>query len=83
MEEQKKYAEAEKAYSAAKDVDGVIRMNLNFLQNPEKAFELVRYLNSLLHLTSQGKLDPKKVLGLWRSFVKLRLGTYEQQLNSF
>jgi WD repeat-containing protein 19 len=46
MEEQKKYVEAEKAYSAAKDVDGVIRMNLNFLQNPEKAFELVRQTRS-------------------------------------
>lgn len=46
MEEQKKYTDAEKAYVAAKDVDSVIRINLDFLQNVEKAFELVRQTRS-------------------------------------
>jgi WD repeat-containing protein 19 len=46
MEDQKKYVEAEKAYNAAKDVDSVIRINLDYLQNIEKAFELVRQTRS-------------------------------------
>lgn len=41
-EDQGNYAEAEKAYLAAKDIDNVIRLNLEHLKNPEKAFELVR-----------------------------------------
>eukprot|EP01112_Ceratiomyxa_fruticulosa_P008153 TRINITY_DN2109_c0_g1_i1.p1 TRINITY_DN2109_c0_g1~~TRINITY_DN2109_c0_g1_i1.p1 ORF type:complete len:1418 (-),score=299.30 TRINITY_DN2109_c0_g1_i1:29-4282(-) len=41
-EEQGQYQEAERAYILAKDVDNVIRLNLDHLKSPEKAFALVR-----------------------------------------
>eukprot|EP00026_Physarum_polycephalum_P003547 Phypoly_transcript_03560.p1 GENE.Phypoly_transcript_03560~~Phypoly_transcript_03560.p1 ORF type:complete len:493 (+),score=71.34 Phypoly_transcript_03560:931-2409(+) len=41
-EDQGNYLEAEKAYMAGKDFDNVIRLNLEHLKNPDKAFDLVR-----------------------------------------
>ncbi len=35
------YAEAEKAYMAAKDYDNVIRLNLEHLKNPDKVIVIV------------------------------------------
>lgn len=46
MEEQRRYVDAEKAYGVAKEVDAVIRLNLDFLGNPEKAFQLARETRS-------------------------------------
>eukprot|EP01116_Phalansterium_solitarium_P013666 TRINITY_DN3106_c0_g1_i10.p2 TRINITY_DN3106_c0_g1~~TRINITY_DN3106_c0_g1_i10.p2 ORF type:complete len:1339 (+),score=616.68 TRINITY_DN3106_c0_g1_i10:197-4213(+) len=46
MEEQRRYPDAEKAYSVAKEIDSVIRLNLEFLGNPEKAFNLARETRS-------------------------------------
>lgn len=43
---EKSYIEAEQAYEKAKDVDSVIRLNLQFLDNPQKAFSLVRTTRS-------------------------------------
>ncbi len=47
MEEQRKYAEAEKAYAFAKDYDNVIRINLEYLGNPEKVFNYSHHLSSI------------------------------------
>lgn len=45
-EAERAYAEAEVAYDKAKDYDSVIRLNLQFLDNPQKAFQLVRTTRS-------------------------------------
>ncbi|EDO29788.1 predicted protein, partial [Nematostella vectensis] len=42
-----KYREAAKAYEAAKDYDNVIRINLDFLQNPEEAVRIVKETQSV------------------------------------
>lgn len=36
MESYRKYYEAERAYLIAKDLDGVVRLNLEYLGNPQK-----------------------------------------------
>eukprot|EP00466_Bigelowiella_natans_P012081 jgi/Bigna1/52322/estExt_Genewise1Plus.C_70063 len=46
MEAQKKYTEAASAYERANDVDNVIRVCLKHLDQPQRAFELVRKNNS-------------------------------------
>uniref|UniRef100_A0A7S3LUV7 WD repeat-containing protein 19 n=1 Tax=Palpitomonas bilix TaxID=652834 RepID=A0A7S3LUV7_9EUKA len=46
-EAQKQYKEAEKAYERAKDMDSVVRLNLEKLSRPEKAFPIVRQTRSL------------------------------------
>jgi WD repeat-containing protein 19 len=42
LEREKKFADAERAYVKAKSLVDVIRLNLSKLNNPKKAFELVR-----------------------------------------
>ena len=46
MESQGKFKEAEFAYTKAKETDSIVRLNLQNLDNPEKAFDLVRTTNS-------------------------------------
>jgi WD repeat-containing protein 19 len=45
-EASKQYLEAADAYEKAKDIDSVIRLNLKYLDNPGKAFDLVRKTRS-------------------------------------
>ncbi|XP_031560697.1 WD repeat-containing protein 19-like [Actinia tenebrosa] len=42
-----KYKEAARAYEAAKDYDNVIRINLDYLQNPEEAVRVVKETQSV------------------------------------
>jgi WD repeat-containing protein 19 len=42
-----KYRDAAQAYEAAKDYDSVIRVNLEFLQNPDEAVRIVRETRSI------------------------------------
>jgi WD repeat-containing protein 19 len=42
-----RYKEAAEAYRNAKDWDNVIRINLDFLQNPEEAVKIVRDTHSI------------------------------------
>ncbi|KAK3101973.1 hypothetical protein FSP39_007745 [Pinctada imbricata] len=42
-----RYKEAAEAYKAAKDWDNVIRINLDYLQNPEEAVRIVREIQSI------------------------------------
>ncbi|KXJ24489.1 WD repeat-containing protein 19 [Exaiptasia diaphana] len=42
-----KYKEAARAYEAAKDYDNVIRINLDYLQNPEEAVRVVKEAQSV------------------------------------
>lgn len=46
-ESEGKYEEALKAYTAAKDFDSVIRLHLDYLNNPEEAVELVQETKSV------------------------------------
>lgn len=46
-ESEGKYEEAVRAYSAAKDYDSVIRLNLDYLNSPEVAVELVQETKSV------------------------------------
>lgn len=46
-ENEGKYEEAVRAYSAAKDYDSVIRLNLDYLNSPEVAVELVQETKSV------------------------------------
>ncbi|KAF7987479.1 hypothetical protein HCN44_003241 [Aphidius gifuensis] len=41
------YEEAELAYETAKDYDNIIRLNLNYLNNPSKSVEIVQKTNSI------------------------------------
>jgi WD repeat-containing protein 19 len=45
-EMEKSYADAEKAYEKAKDLESVVRLNLQHLDNPQKAFAIVRKARS-------------------------------------
>jgi WD repeat-containing protein 19 len=40
--EQRRWADAERAYELGKDSDNVVRLNLEKLNNPEKAFDIAR-----------------------------------------
>lgn len=42
-----RYKEAADAYRSAKDWDNVIRINLDYLQNPEEAVKIVRDTHSI------------------------------------
>lgn len=46
-ESEGKYEEAVRAYSAAKDFDSVIRLNLDYLNSPEVAVDLVQETKSV------------------------------------
>ncbi len=46
-EAEKNYREAEKAYERANDYENIIRLNLEFLDNPEKAKHIFRTKSQL------------------------------------
>jgi len=52
-----RYKEAADAYKHAKDWDNVIRINLEFLQNPEEAVKIVRDTQSVEGAKMVAKYD--------------------------
>jgi hypothetical protein len=59
-EAEKNYREAEKAYERANDYENIIRLNLEFLDNPEKA-ENKLFKNSMIY--NQQPQEPTRNVG--------------------